>query len=78
MAAALQMVDGKTLYRDAWFDKPPVIAAFYLPSVRSRAGPCASRVLYMRCLSAGLPMASHATFGRLWKADGPPLWQAFF
>jgi hypothetical protein len=31
MAAALQMVDGKTLYRDAWFDKPPVIAAFYLP-----------------------------------------------
>jgi len=31
MAAALQMVDGKTLYRDAWFDKPPVIAAFYVP-----------------------------------------------
>jgi hypothetical protein len=31
MAAALQMVDGKTLYRDAWFDKPPLIAAFYVP-----------------------------------------------
>jgi len=31
MAAAQQMVDGKTLYRDAWFDKPPLIAAFYVP-----------------------------------------------
>jgi hypothetical protein len=31
MAAAQQMVDGKTLYRDAWFDKPPLIAAFYAP-----------------------------------------------
>jgi hypothetical protein len=31
MAAALQMVDGKTLYRDAWFDKPLLIAAFYVP-----------------------------------------------
>jgi len=31
MAAAQQMVEGKTLYRDAWFDKPPLIAAFYVP-----------------------------------------------
>ena len=31
MAAAQQVVDGKTLYRDAWFDKPPLIAAFYVP-----------------------------------------------
>jgi hypothetical protein len=31
MAAAQQMVDGKTLYRDVWFDKPPLIAAFYAP-----------------------------------------------
>ena len=31
MAAAQQMADGKTLYRDAWFDKPPLIAAFYVP-----------------------------------------------
>jgi hypothetical protein len=31
MAAAQQMVEGKTLYRDAWFDKPPLIAALYVP-----------------------------------------------
>lgn len=31
MAAAQQMVYGKTLYRDEWFDKPPIIAAFYVP-----------------------------------------------
>jgi hypothetical protein len=31
MAAAQQMLYGKTLYRDAWFDKPLLIAAFYVP-----------------------------------------------
>lgn len=30
MAAAEQMHFGKTLYRDAWFDKPPLLAAIYL------------------------------------------------
>ncbi|MBI2680672.1 MAG: glycosyltransferase family 39 protein [Candidatus Solibacter usitatus] len=30
MAAASQMEAGKTLYRDAWFDKPPLLADVYL------------------------------------------------
>jgi len=30
MAAAKQMAFGKTLYRDVWFDKPPLLAAQYL------------------------------------------------
>jgi hypothetical protein len=29
MAAAAQMQGGKTLYRDIWFDKPPLLAATY-------------------------------------------------
>ncbi|MBI4904692.1 MAG: glycosyltransferase family 39 protein [Acidobacteria bacterium] len=29
IAAALQMLDGKLLYRDFWFDKPPLFPAFY-------------------------------------------------
>jgi hypothetical protein len=30
MAAALQMLGGKALYRDVWFDKPPLVPAVYL------------------------------------------------
>lgn len=30
MAAAAQMKAGKTLYRDVWFDKPPLLASIYL------------------------------------------------
>jgi hypothetical protein len=30
LAAALQMLAGKTLYREAWFDKPPLLACIYL------------------------------------------------
>jgi len=30
MAAAIQMLGGKTLYRDVWFDKPPLTSAAYL------------------------------------------------
>ncbi len=30
LAAAGQMLHGKALYRDIWFDKPPLTAAFYL------------------------------------------------
>ena len=29
-AAAIQLLDGKTLYRDIWFDKPPLLAFSYL------------------------------------------------
>jgi F0F1-type ATP synthase assembly protein I len=29
-AAAIQLLHGKTLYRDIWFDKPPLFAATYL------------------------------------------------
>jgi hypothetical protein len=30
LAAAQQMSDGKVLYRDIWFDKPPLLASVYL------------------------------------------------
>src|SRR6266849_3426864 len=30
MAAAMQMKFGKTLYREAWFDKPPLLPSLYL------------------------------------------------
>ena len=30
LAAAAQMRGGKALYREAWFDKPPLLAAIYL------------------------------------------------
>jgi hypothetical protein len=30
LAAALQMLSGKALYRDIWFDKPPLVPAVYL------------------------------------------------
>lgn len=30
MAAAIQMLGGKVLYRDVWFDKPPLVPAVYL------------------------------------------------
>src|SRR6202020_1751835 len=29
-AAAIQILDGKSLYRDVWFDKPPLSALIYL------------------------------------------------
>jgi hypothetical protein len=32
LAAAGQMREGKALYRDIWFDKPPLVPAFYLLS----------------------------------------------
>ena len=31
MATAMQMLDGHTVYRDVWFDKPPLLPAAYLP-----------------------------------------------
>jgi hypothetical protein len=30
MAAAVQMLHGRALYSEVWFDKPPLVAAFYL------------------------------------------------
>ncbi len=30
LAAAVQMLHGKALYRDIWFDKPPLVPVFYL------------------------------------------------
>jgi hypothetical protein len=32
LAAAAQLAHGKALYRDVWFDKPPLVPAFYLLS----------------------------------------------
>jgi len=37
LAAAGQMLDGKVLYRDIWYDKPPLVPAFFLLS-DARAG----------------------------------------
>ncbi len=30
LATAQQMLDGKVIYRDAWYDKPPLVPAFFL------------------------------------------------
>src|SRR5271155_3854758 len=30
LAAAMQLAHGKALYRDVWFDKPPLVAWVYL------------------------------------------------
>jgi hypothetical protein len=30
MAAAKQMLMGKTLYRDIWYDKPPLVVVYYV------------------------------------------------
>jgi hypothetical protein len=37
LAAAQQMLHGKTLYRDIWFDKPPLLPLFYI-AAGARAG----------------------------------------
>jgi hypothetical protein len=37
MATAQQMLDGKTVFRDVWFDKPPLLPVAYLP-IGARAG----------------------------------------
>ena len=39
LAAARQMLDGKTLYRDIWFDKPPLWPVVYLPIGASTGWP---------------------------------------
>jgi hypothetical protein len=31
MATAFEMLEGKTIYRDIWFDKPPLLPAAYVP-----------------------------------------------
>ena len=42
-AAAIQILHGKTIYRDFWFDKPPLVPALYLALGRSRGGSAANR-----------------------------------
>ncbi len=37
MATAVEMSYGKTVYRDVWFDKPPLLPAAYLP-IQARPG----------------------------------------
>jgi len=39
LAAAMEVARGKTLYRDVWFDKPPLVAWIALAwGARRRAG----------------------------------------
>jgi len=57
LAAAAQMQAGKTLYRDIWFDKPPLLAAAYLP-LRAKPGwPLrVAGALYGLLACAGVPL----------------------
>ena len=79
LAAAGQMLHGKVLYRDIWFDKPPLTAAFYLLSGARPGWPL--RLLDAAVCAAGLldrMAASRATCGRSAKACGPPALLGFF
>ena len=79
MAAATQMQFGKTLYRDVWFDKPPLLASINLAwAVRTRMAAAPGRGALR---AAGLLRSrtrSRAIFGRPWRVSGPRALLGFF
>ena len=73
LAAAQQMRAGKVLYRDIWFDKPPLAPALYTvlggePGWLAASWPARS----MPCSAAGSRGASRATCGAARRACGRP------
>ena len=68
LAAAGQMLHGKVLYRDIWFDKPPLVALFSLFRTRARGGRCAWQMPSTPCCAAGCATGSRAICGRGRKA----------
>ncbi len=77
LAAAQQVWAGGVLYRDVWFDKPPLLAWFYAGVLRA-AGPSGyalrlTGVLYILLVT----LTGHGLARRLW-GDGAARWTAFF
>ena len=71
LAAAGQMLHGKALYRDIWFDKPPLLAAVLrCCAARAPGGRCAWQMRSTPCCAAGCATASRAICGRGGKACG--------
>nr|MCU0227706.1 hypothetical protein [Bryobacterales bacterium] len=78
MAAARALLDGQVLYREVWFDKPPLYAWVYL-LVGGLPG------IWLRVLGTGFGMlccwlsygAARALFGE-WEGRGAALLMAFF
>lgn len=78
MAAARALLDGKALYLDLWFDKPPLYAWFYLLEGALPGAP-------LRMLGAGFALlccwlsygAARALFGE-WEGRAAALLMAFF
>jgi len=78
MAAAMQMKFGKTLYRDAWFDKPPLLSSLYLAwGVRAGWMLRVAGALYALG-PARWPICWHGICGVGARVSGPPgSWVAF-
>ncbi len=77
LAAAQQMLAGSVLYRDIWFDKPPVVAWFHAVVLRA-----AGYNLYgLRMIGAVyilvVSLAGYALARRLWD-EAAARWAAFF
>ncbi|MCC6858728.1 MAG: glycosyltransferase family 39 protein, partial [Bryobacterales bacterium] len=53
MAAAAQMARGAVLYRDIWFDKPPLLAALYLGQPVWMARAAGALFVLLACLLIG-------------------------
>jgi 4-amino-4-deoxy-L-arabinose transferase-like glycosyltransferase len=77
LAVAQQMLGGASLYRDVWFDKPPLLAWFYVGVLKlagySGYGLRLIGVLYILAVAA-------AGYGLARRLDGEPAarWTAFF
>ena len=70
LAAAQQMRAGKVLYRDIWFDKPPVAPVLYRALGGEPGWCCARRAPSTRCSAAGSHSRSRAICGASGKAVG--------
>jgi hypothetical protein len=73
LAAGIQTLHGKLLYRDLWYDKPPLAAWVYAAAGRAGGMAAASLRRPLSCWRcAPPPGASPATFGAAAKPCWPP------
>jgi len=70
LAAAARLLHGDVLYRDIWFDKPPLYAWVYLLWERGRAGCCACGRPLRHVVLPTRRLAARRLFGP-WE-DAPP------
>ena len=69
-AAAVQILHGKMLYRDFWFDKPPLAALVYVFGTAARDWVCAWRMLCTRWHAPEPHIVLRSTCGRSGKRHG--------